>query len=187
MLRLSRRRGRRSNNELEPRAPVVKDRGFFYGLDMAISHKPIVLYRASIERMNAAHRAFGDRDYVLAAYLSGVAVECILQAMASNAGAAQDARHDLGLWLAKCPASFGNQVKGPIRSEWSLLVSLWDNSLRYLSSDGMIGYYRRKRATYGISGNPLAIMREITRQIVQSSDMIHKRGVAVCKNSIEKS
>ena len=62
---------------------------------MALTHKPQVLFSASMERMAAARRTFHDGDYPLAMYLSGLAVECILQAVALRHGAAPDARHNL--------------------------------------------------------------------------------------------
>src|SRR5438105_1577503 len=106
---------------------------------MDLSHKPEVLYRASIERMAAAWRALeeGD-DYPLASYLAGLAVECILQAVAFKIGAVHDAAHALPKWLAKCPSDLQDAIKGRVRGEWSLLVALWDNGIRYLSRDGFL-------------------------------------------------
>src|ERR1700735_3499193 len=45
-----------------------------------LSHRPNVLYLASIERMAAARRMIDQKphDYVLASYLAGLAVESIL-------------------------------------------------------------------------------------------------------------
>ena len=109
-----------------------------------LSHRPNVLYLASIERMNAAQRMIGEspRDYVLAAYLSGLAVETILQAVALRSGAAHDARHSLPAWLAKCSPGLHRTLRS--LPEWTLLVALWDNKIRYLSRAGLIGYYRQK-------------------------------------------
>jgi len=67
---------------------------------MELSRKPQVLYRASIERITSAHRTFETKDYPLSMYLSGLAVECVLQAVALHHGAIHDARHSLLSWLA---------------------------------------------------------------------------------------
>ena len=72
-----------------------------------LTHKPNVLYLASIERIATARRMIDQQpcDYVMASYLAGLAVESILQAIALHAGASHDARHSLSNWLAKCPAA----------------------------------------------------------------------------------
>jgi len=59
--------------------------------DMALSHKPQVLHLASVERIAATRRALRDNDYPLCMYLSGLAVECILQAVAFRTGASPGA------------------------------------------------------------------------------------------------
>ena len=69
------------------------------------THKPIVLYYASVERKEAAWAAYERKDYVLAMYLAGLAVECILQAIVLNDDPTHDAKHDLTKWLARCRAS----------------------------------------------------------------------------------
>src|SRR5665213_3506235 len=98
-----------------------------------LSHRPNVLYLASIERMAAARRMVDEKPYdcVLAAYLCGLAVESILQALALQQGAARDAKHALSKWLAKCPSSLHEMLKGS--AEWNHVVALWDLSLIHIS------------------------------------------------------
>jgi hypothetical protein len=143
---------------------------------MELSHQPVVLFHASLERLSESRRAFESHDYALAMYLSGVAVECILQAIALRSGSPHDARHDLPKWLGKCPASLQDSIKGEVA--WSRLVGLWDNGLRYLSVQGLLGYLRQRQATRKISGGPNSIIRENARRLVNSADIIHQKGVA---------
>ncbi len=67
-----------------------------------LAHKPKVLYHASLERIDEARKAHDSGDHVLAMYLSGLAVECILQAVAFLDKPIHDARHDLKKWLNRC-------------------------------------------------------------------------------------
>jgi len=113
---------------------------------MELSHRPVVLFHASLDRLKESRRAFENHDYTLAMYLSGVAVECILQAIAIRNGSEHDARHDLSNWLAKCPKPLRDVIKGETAAAWSQLLALWDNGLRYLSAAGLLGYLRDKKA-----------------------------------------
>lgn len=154
---------------------------------MDLSHKPEVLYRASMERMAAAWRALDEaQDYSLAAYLAGLAVECILQAVAIRMGAAHDARHSLPKWLAKCPVELQDAIKSQVPDEWSLLVALWDNGIRYLSREGFLGYVRDKGYTEKIRGGPESMLRKNAKLLVGAADAVHKKGLAQWVNSIKK-
>jgi hypothetical protein len=73
---------------------------------VGLSHRPNVLFAASAERLAAAVRAAGGSDWVMATYLAGLSVECMLQALALHLVPTHDARHDLSAWLSKCPRSF---------------------------------------------------------------------------------
>jgi hypothetical protein len=151
-----------------------------------LSHKSHVLYLASIERMAAAQRMIDQtpKDYVLANYVAGLAVECILQALALEAGASHDARHSLSAWLSKCPASLHHLLKG--KAEWNLLVALWDNGLRYYSYDGLLGYFRDKGYARGKKGGVESKVRATTNALVNAADYVHKKGLAVWVSSTRK-
>src|SRR6266568_9350879 len=88
---------------------------------MELSHRPVVLFHASLDRLKESRRAFENHDYTLAMYLGGVAVECVLQAIALRSGSGHDARHDLSQWLGKCPQSIQNSIKEESAGAWSLL------------------------------------------------------------------
>jgi hypothetical protein len=143
-----------------------------------LTHRPNVLYLASIERMHAARQMLDLQppDYVLAAYTAGLAVEAILQALALEGGATHDARHTLSNWLNKCPRSLQDSLKGS--ADWNVLLALWDNGLRYLSFDGLLGYLRAKGYAKGKKGGVQSIVRTVVRHLVDAAEVVHKRAVA---------
>ncbi len=69
-------------------------------------HHPIVLYSASAERLEAAKFAAAHGDWVMAVYLAGLSIECLLQAFALRDVPTHDARHDLTKWLTDVLAAF---------------------------------------------------------------------------------
>jgi len=151
-----------------------------------LSYRPNVLYLASIERMAAARRMIDEKphDYVLASYLAGLAVESILQAIALRGGAAHDAKHSLSKWLSKCPSALHDALKGS--GEWNLLVALWDNGIRYLSFDGLLGYFRGKEYVHGKKGGVESKVRQVTKNLVDAAEGVHKKGLAVWLSSTKR-
>src|SRR5207244_4462557 len=148
-----------------------------------LSHRPNVLYLASIERMITARRMIDQKphDYVLATYLAGLAAESILQALALHGGAAHDAKHSLSNWLSKCPSALHNELKGS--GEWNHLVALWDNGIRYLSFDGLVGYFRNKKYVHGKKGGVESKVRTVTKGLVDAAEIVHKKGLAAWRSS----
>jgi hypothetical protein len=136
--------------------------------------------------MAAARRILDEKpnDYVLSSYVAGLAVECILQALALHHGAAHDARHELSMWLSKCPTALHNALKGS--AEWNLLVALWDNGIRYLSFDALLGYFRDKGKLHGKKGGVESKVRHVTKQLVDAAEIVHKEGLAVWLSSTKK-
>jgi hypothetical protein len=145
---------------------------------MELSRKPSVLYHASLERIAGSRRAFRDRDYALAIYLAGLGVECILQAISIRSGSTPDARHDLAAWLAKCPKALRDSIKGSAIVDWNRVAAVWDNGVRYLSRDGLLGYLRDKGRSMGIAGGPESVLRVNATRLINSAAAIHKRGIA---------
>jgi hypothetical protein len=153
-----------------------------------LTHKPIVLYHASIERMNTARQLLlGPKpDYPMAMYNAGLAVECLLQAFALRAGQAHDARHSLINWLTKCPSGLQDRIKTNVRAQWSFVAAIWDNEIRYLSTAGLLGYLRQKGYTRAISGGPDAMIRTNAKAMVQAAEAVHDAGVVVWVSSTGK-
>lgn len=153
-----------------------------------LTHKPIVLYAASIERMEAAYAALDRNDYVMAIYLAGLSVECVLQAVALLDHPTHDAKHDLGKWLGRCRSGLQHAVKAsPAQAEWSLLISVWRSDLRYLSGDGMLNHVRRFRSLIlGLRGGPDAIMKVVAARIVRAAETVQLKGVVAWKSYSRK-
>jgi len=148
-----------------------------------LTHDPRVLYRSSIERNMGAHLAIQSEDWALGMYLSGLAVECVLQAIALSSDSTYDARHELNKWLSKCPAGLQNTLKSaPMRAHWSLVVTRWDNRLRYLSEDGVLGFLR----TAGATGDRSKILRQSGDELLKSADLVHKKGIAAWEEHCKK-
>jgi hypothetical protein len=143
-----------------------------------LSHKPVVLYHASLQRNAEAFRAFESKEHVLSMYVAGLGVECVLQALALRGGSPHDARHSLANWLARCPATLQDIINRDSSTQWNQLLALWSNGLRYLSDEGLLGYLREKGATRGIRGGPLSILRVNAKRLLDAADDIHKKGVA---------
>jgi hypothetical protein len=152
------------------------------------AHKPVVLYHASTERRDAAQAAYDRKDWVLAMYLGGLAVESILQAIALLDDPTHDAKHDLPKWLARCRTSLQKAIKGPAaRDDWSLIVRVWRNDLRYLSREGMLGYVRQfQDLVRGIRGGPDAIMRSVADRVLQAATTVHSKGVVAWSHYARK-
>lgn len=95
-----------------------------------------------------------------------------------------DARHSLSNWPSKCPSALHDAVKGS--AEWNEVVALWDNGIRYLSFDGLHGYFRRKGFGKGMKGGVESMVRGVTKNLVDAAEMVHKKGLAVWLNSTRK-
>ncbi len=143
-----------------------------------IAHNPRVLYHASLERITEAERSLNSKDYVLCIYLGGLAVECILQAIALHDDPTHDAKHDLAKWLARCRTSLQNAVKSEaMRVHWNRVVRTWRNDLRYLSRAGLLGYLRARKLDRMISGGPEDIMKVNAKRLLDSAVVVHNKGV----------
>jgi len=113
-----------------------------------------------------------------------LAVESILQALALHAGGAHDAKHTLSRWLSKCPSTLHEALKGS--AEWNQVVALWDNGIRYLSFDGLLGYFRDKGYVRGKKGGVESIVRHVTKNLVDAAEVVHKKGLAVWLSSVKR-
>lgn len=129
--------------------------------------------------MDAAWLAYEEDDYVLSIYLGGLAVECILQALALRSGARHDARHNLAEWLARCPASVRNALmRKDMREHWAIVAANWHNRLRYLSRATLLGYLRSKTTYHRLKGDELARMKAWSRAFLEAARRVHGKGVS---------
>jgi HEPN domain-containing protein len=144
-------------------------------MNAGLSHKPEVLYQASLERMEEAQAALDRCRYVLAIYLSGLAVECVLQAIVLREHPQHDSKHNLAKWLSRCRPSLQDAVKASgIRESWALLIAVWRNELRYYSEAGLLGHLRRIDRARGISGGSEAILRVNAQRLLEAASVVQK-------------
>lgn len=150
------------------------------GVPVAVlSLQPPVLYEASIERIEEAHLLALQGRAALAMYAAGLAVECLLQAFALRRRQRFDARHDLTGWLAKGPAELIDAVRGRAAGEWSVLIAIWSNRLRYMSDAGLLGYLRDKQLHRHVRGGPKSLLTTRTRECVNAATTVHRKGLVV--------
>lgn len=109
----------------------------------------IVYVAACQERIRIATQLLNQTvpDYVMATYLSGVAVECLFHAYRIRAGAQDDAKHDL-FRQAELGNFFGGMKRRQKEAVGALLgevVSCWQNNHRYRSADALKAFVIARR------------------------------------------
>lgn len=141
---------------------------------------------AAINHVSAAQDLVEEAQYPLAAYLSGLAVECMLRAYSHRINSAFDARHDLRLWYQRCKfdAIIPEDRAEDISSALALVVAQWNNSQRYYSAELLRAEWKRAELDRGIRGN---FVKERTRRIVDAAWEIVTLGEEQWKNSLRKS
>jgi hypothetical protein len=88
------------------------------------------------------------------------------------------------LRLTKCPTALNDALRGS--AEWNHLVAIWDNGIRYLSYEGLLGYLRAKGQVQGKKGGVGSKARQATRELVDAAEVVHKKGLAVWLSSTKK-
>ena len=144
-----------------------------------ITHQPKHLWMASESRLGSAWTLLDSGDFAGAVYLGGLSVECVMQAIAIQTGKETDARHDLNLWLKKCPERFIDAVKrNETSTHWNRLVAVWNNRIRYLAWEGLLGYVRSNPLWNALKGEDEPRMKQFVKRFVQSAQEIQKIGVS---------
>jgi HEPN domain-containing protein len=131
---------------------------------------------AAEEHVVAARELHSGQRYVLAHYIAGLAVECILRAYFARRSEDFDKRHDLRE-LAKSsrflhPVPFENQ-----RRVWIALntcVAQWLNNHRYRSEAALRRYLKAARLDGNIRGD---FVKERSRRIVDAAHVLVGAGV----------
>lgn len=147
-----------------------------------LSQRYNVLFGASLERRDEAAALLSQQRWTLAMYVSGLSVEALLQAHAVRNGAPRDAKHDLSKWLNKCPSAVVDAVKATAATEWSTLLVLWSNELRYLSLDALIGRLREIGADRGIKlgkEGHRSLAKVMANRCVRSAAAVHDKGMVL--------
>ena len=152
---------------------------------MAVSatHDPESLYRASLERVEAARNALKAGDSVMCIYLGGLAVECLLQAVVHLDTQQHDARHDLIVWLRRSRKSLQDAMRSDkIRASWSHVVAIWRNDFRYYSESSLYGVLRKMGRTKRLKGDPTSVLRQVAKRFLASVVSVHNQGIAAWAN-----
>ena len=129
---------------------------------------------AAREHITVAQEMYLTGRYVLAHYLSGLAVECILRAYQYRLSPVFSGRHDLRVLYND--AQFGTVVAPAEEAQVSValleVTRRWSNSHRYRSEAALRLFLRR--ANLGHTGK---FVRESGRKIVNAAAIIVEIGV----------
>jgi HEPN domain-containing protein len=141
-----------------------------------------VYLAAARERTEEVDELYRARRYVLAHYLAGVAVECILRAYRYRRDPEFDARHDLYRLLH---SSGMIQALRPdeIYAANAALASVnfrWANDFRYRSEADLRKHLKRIGADRGIKGN---VLKENARRSMEAASSFVRIGVKAWKRS----
>lgn len=141
---------------------------------------------AAVSHVSVAQDLIEEEQYPLAAYLSGLSVECMLRAYSHRINDVFDARHDLRLWYQKCKfdAIIPESRTEQISSALALVVAQWNNSQRYYSVELLRAEWKHAELDRGIRGN---FVKERTRRMVDAAWEIVTLGEQQWKNSLRKS
>ena len=144
-------------------------------------------YRAAaVAHIDAAEDLAEAKQYPLASYVAGLAVECMLRAYSSRLEGTFDARHDLRLWYqrSKFDAIVPVSRVDEISSALVTVASQWNNSQRYYSVELLRAEWKNAELDRGIRGDA---GKELTRRLVSAAWEIVTLGEQQWKNSLRKS
>ncbi len=100
---------------------------------------------ASMERINTARKLYAQKEYVLAIYIAGVAVECLLKAYLRRKTPHFKSKHDLPNLLKE--SGLMDFIRPTDHKELSACFgevwSRWKNNYRYASSERLTSEYKR--------------------------------------------
>ena len=128
-------------------------------------------YRQAALEHVATGRELYDADpprYVLAHYVAGLAVECMLRAYRYRIDAEFDERHDIRTLYkaARFDEIVPPALQEQIGTARSIIESQWQNNHRFCSEEYLRSFFKRLALDRGIRGD---FLKERTRQIVDAS------------------
>jgi len=127
----------------------------------AISRQVYIV--AAHEHIRAAFELVAAKRYVLANYVSGLAVECVIRAYRLKISSEFDERHDLRE-LARAARFFDlfpPQRLQALSIAFTNVVLQWENSHRYRSEDSLRKFLVERKLFRGIKGDLLAARAHI--------------------------
>lgn len=139
-----------------------------------------IYYDAAREHAVVAAEMYDLGRYVLAHYVSGLSVECILRAYQARRSSEFDSKHDLRRLSHE--AKFPDLFPAGQESEWEALFAdlarRWNNDFRFRSLKSLRRYLRRAGLHEGIKGD---FVKESARRIVSAAAKLVELGVSKWK------
>ncbi len=124
--------------------------------------------KAGVEHLSTLDELYERRHYVIALYLSGLAVECLLRAYRMRIDAAFDARHNL--YAMSKSSGFQNVVPIEYAARYAdvlaTVASRWSNSLRYKPEGALKRFFKQAGLDRGIKGD---FIKENVRRAINAS------------------
>ena len=161
--------------------------------------RPEDYFKAAVERIAQAKILYdAGTSFALSMYVSGLAVECILRAIAllrepeileSPDSVKMFKAHDLGLWFKKSglmdwdEAELSRKGVEPARSNaknrefqaaasWICIV--WMNLFRFSSEERVRSYLKKKKLDRGVRGD---FLKENARRLLNVSELVLTKGI----------
>ena len=135
-----------------------------------------VYLAAAVERAGALQRLYDDRQYGLAIYTAGVAVESLFRAYRARLNPEFSSRHNL-TELAKA-ARFAEHVPARLAQVYAASLATvavrWNNAHRYRSGAAMLRYYNRVGLYDRIRGD---VLKENARLVINAAADLVNLGV----------
>jgi len=131
---------------------------------------------AARERVKVARDLYERRHYVMAHYVAGVAVECVLRAYRFRRNPELDARHDLHVLYRDSGFDVAVGTQNAFRAAGLLgtIAFQWNNAHRYRSEKQFERYLKRIGADRRIKGS---FVKENARRVVEAADEFAGMGV----------
>ena len=135
------------------------------------------VYRiASQEHITAAVELHEAGRYVLAHYVAGMAVECLLRAYRFRRDKRFDERHDLRelFRAARFDEAIPEERRTQIVAALTEVIRRWNNDFRFRSEASLRVYLKVGQLDRGIRGN---VLKESSRRIVNAASTLIELGV----------
>lgn len=142
---------------------------------------PEMYRRAALDRIGSLAIVYESADFVLTAYVAGLAVECMFRAYRTRLDPVFDSRHDLFelAKAAKFAESVPRRLEAKYVSDLGIVATRWSNNHRYRTEHVLRRILKRSRFDRGIKGDFLKenarIMLNAATDLVTLGDRLWKK------------
>jgi hypothetical protein len=156
---------------------MSKDRDKRQGVEFTAK----VYRKAAVERAGSLRRLYDNREYVLAIYVAGVAVECMFRAYRAKVDPEFSSRHDLSELARESQIAdhVPNALAARYAADLAVVAWRWSNSHRYRSDAAVRKFLKRAGLDRGIKGDAL---KENAHRAVNSAVDLVKLGERLWKD-----